>query len=225
MSLVENIKKIKDRVEKLSLNIYGKSKEIKIVAVSKYASTEEILCASRNGVSTFGESRVQDLIKKQIEIEDKLEWHLIGSLQTNKVKDIIDKVELIHSLDRLSLAKEINKRAKSKNIIVPCLIQVNISEESSKSGIPKEELMDFIYELEGYNHIKVSGLMAIGPNTKDVKEIRNCFREMKMQYDYIISKEIEHIEMKILSMGMSNDYDIAIEEGANMIRVGSAIFK
>lgn len=149
---------------------------------------------------------------------------MIGHLQRNKVKYIIDKVNLIHSLDRLSLAKEINKRAKAKDIVKDVLIQVNISEEKSKFGLKKEEVVPFIEKILEMKNIRVKGLMTMAPHVENPEEIRYVFRDLRNLGYKIENRNYENIEMKYLSMGMSNDYEVAIEEGSNMVRLGTALF-
>ena len=165
------------------------------------------------------------MLSKYRVLEKSVDWHFIGPLQTNKVKYIIDKVELIHSLDRISLAKEINKRAELNNRLIQVLVQVNLPKESTKSGIYEEDLQSFIEALADYPYIRVKGLMGIGPNTTDEEAIRTCFRRLRIHFENLRNKSFKHIDMEYLSMGMSNDYMIAIEEGANMVRVGRAIFQ
>lgn len=150
--------------------------------------------------------------------------HMIGSLQTNKVKYIIDKVKLIHSLDRMSLAKEINKRAKSINRVMDVLVQVNISGEETKSGLKREEVLDFLKQIENLDNIRVKGLMTMAPHYEDPEDTRYVFRSLKELFEKIKKEQIKNVEMEYLSMGMTNDYKIAIEEGSNMVRIGTAIF-
>lgn len=149
---------------------------------------------------------------------------MIGHLQSNKVKYIIDKVSLIHSLDRKSLAKEIQKRAKQKDIVAEVLVQVNVSEEETKFGLKVEETIPFIESLEKYENILVKGLMTMAPHEKDVEQTRPVFKKLKVLFDEIKEKNLENTDMKYLSMGMTNDYLVALEEGANLIRVGTGIF-
>lgn len=149
---------------------------------------------------------------------------MIGHLQTNKVKYIIDKVSLVHSLDRMSLAKELNKRSKKEDLKVQALIQVNVAEEKSKFGLKLEEVLPFIEKILSFENIRVKGLMTIAPHTDDTKLLRNIFRKMYNLKEDIESRNYKDLDMTYLSMGMSNDYKIAIEEGSNMVRIGSKIF-
>ena len=164
------------------------------------------------------------MVKKYDIIGNKTNYHMIGHLQTNKVRNIIDKVSLIHSLDRLSLAKELNKRAKSQNLVMDVLIQVNVAEEKSKYGLKVDEVIPFLEKILDYDNIKVKGLMTIAPFVEDPEEIRWVFRDLRKLGEIINSKNYEDVEMKFLSMGMTNDYEVAIEEGSNMIRIGTGLF-
>jgi len=163
-------------------------------------------------------------VKKYDIIGNKANYHMIGHLQTNKVKTIIDKVSLIHSLDRLSLAKELNKRAKRDDIILDTLIQVNVAEEESKYGIKLDDVIPFLEKILKYDNVKVKGLMTIAPYVEDPEEIRWVFRELRRLSEVIKDKGYANVEMEILSMGMTNDYQVAIEEGSNMIRIGTGLF-
>lgn len=157
-------------------------------------------------------------------IGNNVNYHLIGHLQSNKVKYIIDKVELIHSLDRMSLAKELDKRAKQSNLVVDALIQVNVAEEASKFGLRVDEVIPFIERIQKYENINIRGLMTIAPYAEDPEDVRWVFRDLRELSNTIAQKNYTHVNMEILSMGMTNDYIIAIEEGSNMIRVGTGLF-
>lgn len=208
-----------------TLNSLGREPEdVQLIAVTKNIKQDIIEEALNLGITDIGENRVQELMKRFEYFEDRVNYHMIGHLQTNKVRNIIDKVELVHSLDRPSLAKELDKRAKMNNIKINALLQVNISEEKSKFGLKLKEVFPFIEEILKYENINVKGLMTIAPHTDDTRVLRNVFRGMSKLQREIQDKNYENIDMKYLSMGMSNDYKIAIEEGSNMIRVGSAIF-
>jgi PLP dependent protein len=194
-----------------------------LVAVTKTRTVEEINEAIRLGVTDIGENKVQEILEKYDKVSP-VRWHLIGHLQTNKVKQIIDKVDLIHSVDSMHLALEINKRAAQAGIMIHILIQVNAAQEESKFGIPSDETESLIKQiLDECPQIIISGLMFIAP-FDDPQNVREYFADVKNQYDQL--KKIQHprLDFKVLSMGMSNDYQVAIEEGANLVRVGSAIF-
>ncbi|QED47464.1 YggS family pyridoxal phosphate-dependent enzyme [Cytobacillus dafuensis] len=220
MKVVENLKeiqlKIKEACEKSGRNM----EDIKIIAVTKYVSTSRAIEALNAGIVHLGENRDEGLLEKWEKLKDKPIWHFIGSLQTRKVKNIIDKVEYIHSLDRLSLAEEINKRTEKQ---VKCLVQVNVSGEETKQGIQPDEVNEFISQLIEYPNIRVCGLMTMAPFTSDEKILRSCFRKLKDLQAEIQSLNLDYAPCNELSMGMSNDYRIAIEEGATMVRIGTAL--
>lgn len=194
-----------------------------LVAVTKTRTVEEINEAIRLGITDIGENKVQEILEKYEKVSP-VRWHLIGHLQTNKVKQIIDKVYMIHSVDSFHLAAEINKRAASAGITMRILVQVNASEEESKFGIPSGETEALIRDiLDQCPQLIIQGLMFIAP-FDDPQNVRGYFADVKRQYDQL--KLIKHprLDFQVLSMGMSNDYQVAIEEGANLVRVGSAIF-
>lgn len=230
MDLKDNLNRLYEDIEIAKENSNFK-RNVDLIAVSKTHPVEMIDEFNKLGLTEFGENKVQELLSK---IEDekikenvknnKINFHLIGNLQTNKVKYIYNKVKLIQSLDRLKLAKEINKRANKDNICVDCLVQINIGNEESKFGINYEDTEKFIYELLDFKNINIKGLMAIAPNTDDELLLRKLFEKMNNKFEEISSKAYEGIEMKYLSMGMSHDFKLAIEEGSNMIRVGSKLF-
>lgn len=167
---------------------------------------------------------MQEIEEKYDKIEGNVRWHMIGHLQSNKVKYIIDKISLIHSLDRKSLAKEIQKRAEQNDLIAEVLVQVNVSEEETKFGLKIEETIPFIESLSSYKNIKVKGLMTMAPHDDDIEKTRPVFKKLKELSEEIKAKNYEFVDMEYLSMGMTNDYKIALEEGANLVRVGTGIF-
>ena len=203
----------------------GKSGDhVELIAVTKTVDINTINKAIDEGVKSIGENRVQELKRKISDIDKEVNYHMIGHLQSNKVKDIIGEVELIHSLDRMSLAKEINKRSKAQDLITDVLIQVNVAEEKSKFGLKTEEVISFIESIVHMENIRIRGLMTIAPHIEDKEELRAIFRELYALKQSISDKNYSEVSMKYLSMGMTNDYEIAVEEGANMVRVGRAIF-
>lgn len=213
----ENIKRACDRA--------GRSyDEVTLIAVSKTKPLSDIETLMQYGETEFGENKVQELVDKYETISSPVHWHLIGHLQTNKVKYIVDKVSLIHSVDSVHLAKEIEKEAAKHNLIVDILIQVNIAHEDTKFGIDETAVYDLLNEIKDYPHIRVNGLMTIAPFVDNAEENRIHFRKMNQLLLDIKSKNIDNINMNILSMGMTNDYEVAIEEGATMVRVGTGIF-
>ena len=226
MSIKENIDEILDRIALSRKKSPNPEEEITLVAVTKFQPVEKLLEVKKAGLSIFGENRVQELLTKVEPLEkENISWHLIGHLQTNKVRQMIDSVEMIHSLDRLSLAKEIDARAMKNHRTIDVLLQINIADEIQKHGMKKSEVYSFIEAIKEYPSLKVKGLMLIAPNFENKEEVRPIFKEMYQLFLEIKEKNYPHIEMKYLSMGMSGDYQISIEEGANMVRIGSAIFK
>jgi PLP dependent protein len=220
MKVEENLKRIQDHIYEACSRSVRKPEDINIVAVTKYVSTKRAEEALQAGLIHLGENRDSGLLSKWEELKDEPEWHFIGTLQSKKVKNIIDKVSYIHSLDRLSLAKEIHKRADKP---VSCFVQVNVSGEDSKHGMPPQEVEEFIRSLNDYPNVKVVGLMTMAPHTDDEDFLRKCFRTLKGLQEKIHSLELSFAPCTELSMGMSNDYTIAIEEGATFIRIGSAL--
>lgn len=220
MNVEKNLEVIQDQIANACKASSRSSDEVKIIAVTKYVSPERAQQAIDAGVIHLGENREEGLLDKISHLRDKPIWHFIGTLQTRKVKNIIDHVTYIHSLDRLSLAKEINKRANSK---VKCLIQVNASREESKHGLDPEDVTGFIQALKQYPHIEVSGLMTMAPLTEDEQIIKDCFRKLKTLRAEVQQLELDYAPCHELSMGMSNDFKIAVEEGSTMVRIGTAL--
>jgi len=192
-----------------------------LVAVSKTRSIQEIQEAYNSGQLKFGENRVQEIVDKQSKLPNNIEWHMIGHLQKNKVKYIAKFINLIHSVDRISLAKEIDKHAKKENRKIDCLIQLKISKEESKFGLQIEDFKSFYESLQNYKNLNVIGLMGMASFTDDNELIDKEFKKIKKIYDDMV---LIDSRFKVLSIGMSDDYSIAIENGSNMIRVGSKIF-
>ncbi|QNO16320.1 YggS family pyridoxal phosphate-dependent enzyme [Alkalicella caledoniensis] len=215
MSVLTNYYNVENKIKKIT------QRNIQIVAVSKYAKDSDVNSLYQSGIRIFGENRVENALNKQGTFPDS-HWHMIGSLQTRKVKDIIGKFKLIHSLDRENLAQEIEKRSAQKEVITNCLVQVNISKEESKSGLHKEEVLDFMKYLEDFKWINVKGLMTMAPFTDNPEEVRYVFKDLANLQRELITKGFTNITE--LSMGMSNDYLVAIEEGATIVRIGSEIF-
>ncbi|MCA0969355.1 YggS family pyridoxal phosphate-dependent enzyme [Halobacillus litoralis] len=220
MSVKENLAEIEETIEK-ACGTCGRSKDdITVIAVTKYVSIARAEEAIEAGIEHLGENRKEGLLEKYEQIGDKAEWHFIGSLQSRKVKDIIEQVSMIHSLDRKSLAKEINKRATEP---VPCFIQVNVSGEETKHGIAPDEVEDFVDMLESYEKVQVVGLMTMAPHTENEEQLRGIFRQLRAKRDIIRDKKMPHAPCEFLSMGMSNDFAVAIEEGATHVRIGSKL--
>ncbi len=223
MSIAHNLSIVKDNIKQACLNSGRSEEEIKIIAVTKYVDVSRIKEALHAGLTDIGESRVQDAVPKWEQTEGKGNWHFIGHLQTNKVKDIIDKFDFIHSLDRSSLAKEIHKRAHGQDKLIKCFVQVNVSGEESKHGLSLEKVEAFIEQLAQYPTIRVIGLMTMAPYEAESEETRPVFSALKALQLSLQKKGWSHAPLNELSMGMSNDYTIAIEEGATYIRLGTKL--
>lgn len=211
---------IKQNIEELKSKI---PEEVKLLAVSKTKPLEELEEAYIAGMRDFGENKVQELVKKSENFHDDVRWHFIGQLQSNKVKYLLDKVYLIHSLGSFSLLKEIEKVFGKADRVANTLIQINIGKEESKSGILEEDLYDFIEEIEKCKHVSVKGIMVIIP-IGDEESNRKYFRRTKEIFDELKEKKYKNITMEILSMGMTHDFMTAIEEGSNLVRIGTGIF-
>ena len=198
--------------------------DVTLIAVSKTHPAEMIMEAYDAGIRDFGENKVQELVEKYGQLPNDIRWHMIGHLQTNKVRQIIDKVCLIHSVDSLHLAQKIDEEAAKKGLIANILIEVNAADESSKFGVSLSGAEAFAKELSALSHIRVCGLMTVAPYTENAEENRRFFALLKKLSIDINALNLDNISMMYLSMGMSGDYPVAIEEGANMIRVGTNIF-
>lgn len=224
LNINENCKNVEERIRTAAIRAGRNPDEIKLIAVTKTVDADRICKALEYGITDVGENRVQELCDKYSLFGDRCKWHLIGHLQTNKVKYIIDKVSLIHSLDSMELAEEIQKRAEKAGRIVDVLVQVNVAKEATKFGIDAASTADFLRKLSKMGNIKVRGLMTIAPFSEDPEQVRWVFSDLRKLHIDIIEENIDNIDMDYLSMGMSNDFEVAIEEGANMVRVGTAIF-
>ena len=176
------------------------------------------------GIRCFGENKVQELTEKYDKLPRDVKWHMIGHLQRNKVKYIIDKATLIHSVDSVRLAETIEQEAAKKDVIVPILVEVNVAEEDSKFGLKVNEVLSIIEEISRFPHIRIKGLMTIAPYVENPEENRPVFARLRKLSVDIAEKNIDNVSVEILSMGMTNDYEVAIEEGATMVRVGTGIF-
>jgi len=220
-SNIEYIQKLKGRAAEIS----GRQEEdVLLVAVTKLHDANEINEAIDAGITDIGENKVQEIVDKYDDVKP-VRWHLIGHLQRNKVKYIIDKACMIHSLDSLALCDEVDKRAKDKNIIIPCLVQINISGEETKHGIKESELTEFVKVVTEKNtNIKLKGLMGMAAFEEDKEKTRPYFQRMKELLVSVNSKNINGLNLTELSMGMSNDFEVAIEEGSTMVRIGTTIF-
>lgn len=218
------LEKINGQIKAAAEGCGRSADDVLLVAVSKTRTPEEINIAIDAGVTDIGENKVQEIMDKYDAVKP-VKWHMIGHLQTNKVKYIIDKVSMIHSVDSYKLAVEIDKRAKSHGITMDILLQVNSAQEESKFGITTDETEKLINDiLENCENIRIRGLMCIAPFAEDPEEIKVYFEEVKKQYDQFGRIEHERLDFRYLSMGMSHDFTVAIEAGSNLVRVGSAIF-
>lgn len=218
MSILVNLNNFKEKL---------KQYEVTLVAVSKTKPNEAILEAYQAGHRIFGENKVQEMTDKAAQLPKDIEWHMIGHLQRNKVKYITDFVSLIHGVDSLKLLKEINKQAKKANRCIDCLLQMHIAEEDSKFGLSKEELLELLQhdEFVQMRNVRIRGLMGMATFTENQDQVRKEFRGLKQTFE--LTKEHPHVQSEsfnILSMGMSGDYEIALQEGSTMVRIGSAIF-
>lgn len=223
--IAKNFKEVSERVAAAAGRAQRNPEEILIIAVTKNQTIGTIEEGIQAGINRIGENRVQELLEKYDTLGDRVQWHLIGHLQTNKVRYIVDKVQLIHSLDNLGLAEEIEKRGAKLDITVNVLVQVNVSGEQSKFGLEPSEVIPFIETVsERFKRVKIKGLMTIAPLVENPEEARPCFRGLRELAENIRKLNIPGVEMEYLSMGMTNDFEIAIEEGANMVRIGRGIF-
>lgn len=220
----DNVKRVLENIEEFTIKSGRKPEDVTLVAVTKTVTAKEAQEVMDAGVLTLGENRVQSLLDKYEVIGDKPTWHLIGHLQTNKVKYIADKVSLIHSVENLKLAEEINNKFSQKSRIADILVQVNVSGEESKFGITPYETFDLIEKISRFRNVKVKGLMTMAPLIATPDECRKYFYQLKKLSQDIADKKYENVEMRHLSMGMSGDYKEAILEGATIVRVGSALF-
>ena len=223
MAVKDNIENILSRINSACERAGRSMDEITVVGVTKTFEADKITQAIECGIKDVAENRVQELVRKYDDVSG-VSWHLIGHLQTNKVKYIADKVSLIHSVDSLKIAAEIDRQAEKNNRVIDVLIEVNVSGEESKFGVAPDELDELLSKIGEFSHIKVQGLMTMAPLLAEKDEIRQIFKKMYKIFIDNRAKKYNNINMGILSMGMSNDFEIAIEEGATMVRIGRAMF-
>lgn len=219
-NLIDTYKTIEESAKKASRN----KEDITLIAVSKTKPIEMLEEAYEAGIREFGENKVQELTDKYEKLPKDIHWHMIGHLQTNKVKYIVDKAYLIHSVDSIKLAKEISKEAVKKNVVSNVLIEVNMAEEESKFGVSRDDTLPLIEEIAKLPGIKVRGLMTVAPYVEDAEENRLIFCKIRQLFIDIKEKNIDNVFMDFMSMGMSGDYSVAVEEGATHVRVGTKIF-
>ena len=222
--LKENLQQVEENIKKACEKSGRDRADVTLIAVSKTKPVEMLQTIYDCGVKDFGENKVQEMCDKMEVLPGDIKWHMIGHLQTNKVKYIVGKTELIHSVDSVHLAAEIQKQAVKKDVIVPILIEVNIAEEESKFGIHKEDTIAMVRQIAGMDHLRIKGLMTIAPFVENAEDNRLYFREIKQLSVDIKNQNIDNVSMDVLSMGMTGDYEVAIEEGATLVRVGTGIF-
>ncbi|HJC38659.1 MAG TPA: YggS family pyridoxal phosphate-dependent enzyme [Candidatus Mediterraneibacter faecigallinarum] len=222
--LKDRLEEVEERIQEACRRAGRDRSEVTLIAVSKTKPAEVLKEAYDLGIRVFGENKVQELTEKYEVLPKDIRWHMIGHLQTNKVKYIADKVELIHSVDSLKLAETIEKEAAKRNRTIDILVEVNVAEEESKFGLKVEEVIPFIEKVAGFSHINVRGLMTIAPFVENPEKNRSVFADLRKLSVDITEKNIDNVNVSILSMGMTNDYEVAIEEGATMVRVGTGIF-
>ena len=222
--LKDRLEEVEERIQEACRRAGRDRSEVTLIAVSKTKPAEVLKEAYDLGIRVFGENKVQELTEKYEVLPKDIRWHMIGHLQTNKVKYIADKVELIHSVDSLKLTETIEKEAAKRNRTIDILVEVNVAEEESKFGLKVEEVIPFIEKVAGFSHINVRGLMTIAPFVENPEKNRSVFADLRKLSVDITEKNIDNVNVSILSMGMTNDYEVAIEEGATMVRVGTGIF-
>ena len=222
--LEQNLRNVQAKIAAACERANRNPEDVLLVAVSKTKPLSDVEELIKCNQQDFGENKVQELVDKYENVSTSVNWHLIGHLQTNKVKYIVDKACLIHSVDSVHLAKEIEKEAAKKGVIAKILIQVNIAKEDTKFGISEEDIYDLIDEIKNFEHIQIEGLMTIAPFVENPEKNRVHFRNLHQLSLDIKSKNIDNVNMNVLSMGMTNDYEVAIEEGATVVRVGTGIF-
>ncbi len=222
--LGENLKLVQDNIRRACDRVGRDASEVTLIAVSKTKPLSDIEELITYNVTEYGENKVQELVDKYENVSKPVNWHLIGHLQTNKVKYIVDKACLIHSVDSLKLAMEIQKEATKKDVVVNILVQVNVANEETKFGLDTSQVIGLVEDISKLSNIRIKGLMTIAPFVENPEDNRAYFSQLKQLSLDIKSKNIDNVDMSILSMGMTNDYEVAIEEGATMVRVGTGIF-
>lgn len=219
----KNLDIIRNNIEKACIKANRKIDDIDIIGVTKTIDIERIKILKELGINTFGENKAQEFLEKYDEI-DNVSWHFIGNLQTNKVKYIIDKVKLIQSVNSFRLLEEINKRSLNSNIVMPILLEINIANEQSKHGLMEQDLPYILENMQNFKNVILNGLMCVAPFVENPRQNAQYFGKMRKLFIDIQHKNKDNINMKYLSMGMTNDYEVAIEEGANIVRIGTGIF-
>ncbi|PYG89895.1 hypothetical protein LY28_00494 [Ruminiclostridium sufflavum DSM 19573] len=224
LNIKANLDNILSRIKAAAEKSGRNAEDVKLIAVTKTVDVDRIKSAYEYGILDMGENRVQELLEKHDKLDRSCRWHLIGHLQTNKVKYIIDKVDMIHSVDSIQLAKEIDARAARLGRKMNILLQVNVSGEESKFGIDTREVDEFVKIISEFGNISLRGMMTIAPYADNAEAVRDVFKKLYDKYIDIKQKKLDNVTMDYLSMGMSNDFEVAIEEGANIVRIGTDIF-
>jgi len=222
--LAEKIQEVEKNIQEACKKANRSREDVTLIAVSKTKPVPMLKEVYNLGIRNFGENKVQELCAKHTQLPNDITWHQIGHLQTNKVKQVIEKASLIHSVDSVRLAEAIEKEAAKKDLIVNILIEVNVAEEDSKFGLKVGEVISAVETIATFAHVRIQGLMTIAPFVENPEENRSIFACLQKLSVDIRSKNIDNVSVDILSMGMTNDYQIAIEEGATMVRVGTGIF-
>lgn len=222
--LIDNVKEVEEKICAACQRAGRDRKDVTLIAVSKTKPVSDIEEVLETGIRDFGENKVQELTQKYEVLPKDIRWHMIGHLQTNKVKYLPGKVCMIHSVDSEKLAVQIDKEAAKADLVIPVLIEVNVAQEESKFGTACEDTVDLIRRISLLKHIRIKGLMTIAPYTDDPEENRPYFKKLRQLAVDIDSKNIDNVDMTELSMGMTGDYEVAIEEGATFVRVGTGIF-
>ncbi len=222
--IAENLQQVRENIRRACQKAGRNPEEVTLIAVSKTKPVSALLEAYDADARVFGENKVQEIMDKYDRLPSDIQWHMIGHLQRNKVKYIIDKVAMIHSVDSLRLAETIEREAARHNVKVPVLVEVNVAQEESKFGLGTDEVIPLLESIAGFAHLEVKGLMTIAPFVENPENNREVFRELKKLSVDINAKNINNITMSVLSMGMTGDYEVAVQEGATMVRVGTGIF-
>ena len=222
--ITENLEQVRKNIDEACRMAGRDPKEVTLIAVSKTKPVSMLKEAYDAGARCFGENKVQEIMDKHPQLPEDIQWHMIGHLQRNKVKYIVDKVSMIHSVDSLRLAQTIEQEAAKHNVCVPVLLEVNVAQEESKFGLKMDEVLPLIETIADFPHIKVQGLMTIAPYVENAEDNRDFFRQLKKLSVDIEAKNINNVSTSVLSMGMTGDYQVAVQEGATMVRVGTGIF-
>lgn len=220
----ENLEEVREKIRQACQRSGRREEDVTLISVSKTKPVEMLREAYEAGSRDFGENRVQEIMEKYGQMPEDVRWHMIGHLQKNKVRQVIDKAVLIHSVDTVELAEQIEKDAAKRDLTVDILLEVNVAEEESKFGFRTEEVEAAVMKIKEFPHVHIKGLMTIAPFVSNSEDNREVFKKLYQLYVDIRSKNIDNVNMSVLSMGMTGDYEVAVEEGATMIRVGTGIF-